>query len=491
MMTRFRVAASMLALVSMLAWGVAASAATSPRYVEGTDAAAPFFDPQQVVDIKMTMPQSSIDALWVDPKGEYMPGTITVRTKSQTVGPLNVGIRLKGGWGSFRNLDGKAAFKVKVNYGSASSQRLFGLKKLTLNNMVQDPGMIHEALAYRLFRNMGVAAPRVGYARVTLNGELYGLYANVETPDSVMLPRWFATTKHLYEGSYWTDVTPGRELDFEVDEGSSKDRSDLTALIAANQLDGQSWFDEISKIADLQQMVRMWAVEGYIGHWDGYSYTIKNNYYLHSDATGRFTMLPWGVDQTFDAQLDLLDTGDRGLMFLKCMAVRACRSLYGKALFDVRAKAKELRLDSMVSSLVATVRSDLGRDPRKESDLGWAQVVQQRTRVFLANRVQDVTWALTQFTPGKPQVRAQRSSTKVTLSMVTADDGALTTVGFAYAVSADGYTWGMTRKLKAGVATTQLTQGATLARYYRVQAVNNIGAVSEWSDPLYVAPWSP
>ena len=49
----------------------------------------------------------------------------------------------------------------------------------------------------------------------------------------------------------------------------------------------------------------MWAGEQYVGHWDGYSVTTgplwPNNYYLHSDATGRFTMLASGLDQTFSA----------------------------------------------------------------------------------------------------------------------------------------------------------------------------------------------
>ena len=89
----------LLTLATVLVMGLVAvppaTAVGTPRYVEGADEAALFFDPQQVVDIKMTMPQSSIDALWADPKGEYMPGTIVVKTKPQTVGPLTVGIRLK------------------------------------------------------------------------------------------------------------------------------------------------------------------------------------------------------------------------------------------------------------------------------------------------------------------------------------------------------------------------------------------------------------
>ena len=45
-------------------------------------------------------------------------------------------------------------------------------------------------------------ASRTGYAYVRVNGSDYGVYLNVETLDDVSLPRWFASTGHLYEGTY-------------------------------------------------------------------------------------------------------------------------------------------------------------------------------------------------------------------------------------------------------------------------------------------------
>ena len=102
---------------------------------------------------------------------------------------ISVGLRLKGHT-AFRTLDGKAAFKVKFGY-AVSGQRFFGLKGLTLNNMVQDPSMIAEATTSLLVAATGAPAARVGYAYVRLNGADYGLYANVETIDAVMAHRWF------------------------------------------------------------------------------------------------------------------------------------------------------------------------------------------------------------------------------------------------------------------------------------------------------------
>jgi spore coat protein CotH len=60
------------------------------------------------------------------------------------------------------------------------ADRFFGLDRLTLNNMVQDPTMVHEALGYQVYEAAGVRVPRTGYVRLTVNGQPYGLYLNLE-----------------------------------------------------------------------------------------------------------------------------------------------------------------------------------------------------------------------------------------------------------------------------------------------------------------------
>ena len=134
------------------------------------------FDPGSVHVIDLTLPQATIDALDASPvpTEDYYDATFSLtRSGGQTYGPLAVGVRLKGGVFGFRSLAGKAAFKLKFNH-SVAGQRFQGLKRLTLNSMVQDGSMVHETLAYTAFRAMGVPAPRTGYAFVRVNGEDYG-----------------------------------------------------------------------------------------------------------------------------------------------------------------------------------------------------------------------------------------------------------------------------------------------------------------------------
>lgn len=280
-----------------------------------------FFHPDRLTDIHLTLPPEAIAELGREPR-EYVEGTLAIEDGAAIV----VGIRLKGRLGSFRTLDRKSGFKVKID--QVPGQRLNGLEKLTLNNMVQDRSMLHEWLAYTVFRDMGVAAPRTGYARVFLNDELYGVYNNLETLDEQMLDRWFARTDSLYEGAYGTDLFPDHLARFEMDEGDDE-RVDLQALIERlNGVPAAEFYAMSQDIIDWPQVLAMMVTEIYIGHWDGYAPT-RNNYYFHF-ADGVASLLPWGTDQTFDRHLGWRD--GRGLVLERCRASVDCMAAFDATL---------------------------------------------------------------------------------------------------------------------------------------------------------------
>jgi len=204
-------------------------------YVEGNDTQAPLFNPLVINRFDLTLDQTGINNLTANSYADYQPGTLKLTLTDGTVlGPMDVGIHLKGMWGSHRELSQKAAFKIKINYGANTNQRLMGLRKLTLNNMVQDASMLHEATSYRLYRALGVPAPRVGYGEVYLNGIDYGLHANIETYDKSSLKRWYGSTQHLFEGGYGQELNLGAYNQLQVDEGDPANISDLQALADAN-----------------------------------------------------------------------------------------------------------------------------------------------------------------------------------------------------------------------------------------------------------------
>jgi CotH kinase protein/Lamin Tail Domain len=356
----------------------------------GPDEAAWLYDPSAVFEIDLTLPPSSIDALNADPD-EYVPGEFSLSTAEDDYGPLEVGVRLKGG-ASFFPLSGKAAFKLKFNEFVAG-QRFFGLEKLTLNNMIQDPSMLHEVLSYEAFRAAGIPAPRAGYAYVRVNDADYGLYLNLETLDRVSLPRWFDSTQHLYEGEHGTDVTAGELEAFDVDEGSKSDLSDLEALSAAAADTGGDFSEQLASLADLEEMTRMWAVEKYVGQWDGYaggiySPALPNNYYLHSDASGVFRMLPWGLDLTLVDRLSF-DGAGAGLLFDRCLADPSCKEMFRDAVREVSGTIAGLDLDGLAAGTAALIAPWQALDPRKFYTVEQFQQGVENARAFLAARPLD------------------------------------------------------------------------------------------------------
>jgi CotH kinase protein len=343
------------------------------------DEAEPLFDPSAVAEIDFTLPPESLQKLQDEPETEeYQHAGISVEVAGETHSLGDVGFRLKGGHGSFRDLDGKAAFKVKFAE-FVKKQKLLGLKKLTLNNMVQDPSMVHEALTYELFRAMGLPAPRTGYASVRINGSLYGTYLNLETYDDVMLPRFFPTTQHLYEAdAAGVDIRTGEAATFEVDEGDGADIADLEALIEAVNDDQGDWSDNASPFADLEEMTRAWAVERYVSHWDGYAGTLApfrpNNYYLHSDEAGVFTTLPWGTDQTWEDDEVEFDESAGGLMFNRCSADDSCRQAYLKGLSEVRCVALDSDDAAQAANLAAMLAPFQGDEDEARRETSPAEI---------------------------------------------------------------------------------------------------------------------
>ncbi len=397
-MTTIRIACLALALTLLGAF------AAQPALA---DEAASIYDPSKVAVVDLTLSGTAEADLEAKPD-EYVKGTFSM---SQTAGGAPAGeettliserpveVRLKGNvGGSFRLLSEKPGFKLKFKKADA----VLGLRKMTLNNMVQDPSMVHETLAYASFRAAGVPASRTGYAYVRLNGDDIGVYLDLENLDEIGLKRIFGSfddeTQHLYEGEQGDDVFPGGEAGFEVDEGSETDIGDLEALIEAVNDDGgdESWSERVSLNADLAEMTKMWAVEKYIDHWDGYSGHTEpsqagerpNNYYLFSEPTGRFQMLPWGTDQAWIRTIgvgtpgrEVTFDGPGGVLFNKCLEDDQCFRAYWRAVRDVRVAIGNLNPAALAEGSAALLAPwqmeefENGRyeyDPEeiKESDTG-------------------------------------------------------------------------------------------------------------------------
>ena len=272
--------------------------------VARADPTAGLFDPfGPSARIELTLPPTSEESLRNDGY-TYVEGTFAVTSVvdgvEATAGPMTVGLRKKGRIGSFRDFDQKMGWKIDFNR-FVGGQKLGALGKLNLNNLVQDSSTVHEWMAYELFRREGVPSPRVGFARVFVNGVEFGTYLTIEaTDDDAFLDRNFSSTRAIFEGEYGEDLFDGAAGNFDFDGGDPRAEDDLAALVTAvSAAPADDFYGSLDPLIDWDEVLAEMATEVFIGHWDGYAPT-RNNYYLHLDHDGVWSLTPWGVDQTFD-----------------------------------------------------------------------------------------------------------------------------------------------------------------------------------------------
>lgn len=502
-----RIVTGSLAIAALgISLGEVPATATTMSYIEGRDAAAPFYDPTVVNRVDLIVPQSSIQTIndefdhRTDPTNfTYVPAQIKITTASATYGPLDVEIHLKGGWGSLTPLSGKAGFKVKINSTGHKSQRILGLKKLTFNNAVQDGTYVHEATAYRLFRNVGVPAPRVGYVRIFMNCaqdmnpepgttcQDYGLHPNIETMDEIALARWVNGTTHLYEGGtpYFPDMYDGAV--FQTDLGNSANNSDFKEFARINQLSGAAWYNEMIKRTDLKEMTLDWATENYVGHWDGYA-TNTNNYYLHSDATGKFRMFPWGTDQTWGGLQDLYAGGGGKLLLAKCNAYAPCRAMYTDSLVTIWNKARAIQLIDMPRDIYdGILASDMGpqTDPfGRVCDSNCAAGVVDSMRGFISTRDNQVSPIANELALTRPTLSVKLAPSTITATWIATKVPGIAITGYVVQRSSNGSTWTTLTPDSLTKTTIRNTTAGSIS-YFRVRVITSNGT-SPWSTAIRV-----
>jgi hypothetical protein len=200
---------------------------------------------------------------------------------------VRAGIHLKG-HGSFRSLHDKPS--LTVDFGRFEpQQRACGLRKLHLNNSVEDGSLLREWIGSRLFRSAGVPAPRVTHALVELNGRRLGIYVLKEAFAKEFLAQYFSRSDgQLYE-----------EFDGEVPSGEGRPSDPALERLAeaAREPDLKVRWQRLRNALDRDRFVAFMAMEVVTCHWDGYSLARNNFRVYHDPGTDRLVFLPSGMDQ--------------------------------------------------------------------------------------------------------------------------------------------------------------------------------------------------
>ncbi len=226
----------------------------------------------------------------------------------------NVGVRYKGNGTFMESRDSlKRSLKIQLNK-YAKGQSLGNVRTLTLQNNVTDASLMNEVLAYRLYRDAGVPAPRTAYARVfvTVPGKLerqyFGLYSLSEAVDKQFAERHFGTKR----GAIFKPVTPSLFTDLGADwaaynqiydpktalyDEQKKAVMDLSRFVT--QVDDGLFAARIGEFIDLPEFARFMAVMVYLSDLDGILGPGQNLFLHLHPKTQLFQFIPWDQDHSW------------------------------------------------------------------------------------------------------------------------------------------------------------------------------------------------
>lgn len=287
-------------------------------------------------------------ALRVSPR-TYVRATI----REDDIVYTNVAIRLKGGPGSYQQVNETPSFTVNFDK-FANGQAFHGLKKLHLNSSVQDRSFLSEKISRELFEASGVPTPRAGHAMVIFNGRKMGVYVLVEGINKQFLRRYFNdVTGNVYDGHSGSDVgdnLPTNAGDQPTDKKRLKDLA-----VAARQPVG-SRLASLEATLDLDRFFSFMAMETILWHWDGYTMHPNNFRIYHDRDTDRMVFLPQGLDQILSKPTGPLVPPLAGLVARAVLEVPELRHRYDERIAQLvtnvfRVETVTRRIDEMAKKV--------------------------------------------------------------------------------------------------------------------------------------------
>ena len=185
-----------------------------------------------------------------------------------------------------------------------------GISKFNLNNLRHDHSFLHEFLIYRMYQELGIAAPRAALARVFVNGHYAGLYSLLEQVDKTFLTSNFPDGGQgdLWKSRNWNFAgRPDWKKDIQAKTNESD--PDTTAIMdfvgTLNRQTGSGNAGFIAEYFRMEDLLKIFAVDFLTRATDHPFYGIGHNFYIYRDTvTKKFTYIPWDYDQTFSPELE-------------------------------------------------------------------------------------------------------------------------------------------------------------------------------------------
>lgn len=382
-----KAAAALMILAVALCLAAAASSEQITEVFGGTGVEMGYetrlFDREEILSIDIRIEDEAWESMLQNASDEeYVSCNVVVNGETF----YSVGIRPKGN----TSLSAIAAdpetdrysFKIEFDH-YVEGQTCYGLDKLILNNQYADTANMKEAVVYDMYAYLDADASLCNYAKISVNGEYWGLYLALEAVEESFLLRNYGTEDgRLYKpetvGGGMREAmnagSGGADLNYTDDslssyssiwDGETTDgsRSDHERVVKAlkNIQEGT----ELEQYLDVDNVLKYMAVHTFSVNMDSLSGVMAHNYYLY-EYDGRLNILPWDYNLSFGGMTagengaseminDAVDTPFLGTQFFDALLEREeYLELYHEYL---RQLAQEYVLDGHFQKLYEQIRS--------------------------------------------------------------------------------------------------------------------------------------
>ncbi|WP_145146267.1 CotH kinase family protein [Paenibacillus xylanexedens] len=271
-----------------------------------TQAYESLFQTDNVIDVNVTIDDADWKSMLESPLDKDYK-SVSVEVDGNKLD--NVGFSTKGNLtlkavASMEDSD-RYSFRLKFDKYD-KTQTLLGLDKMVLNNNYADPSYMREVLHYEALRSIGMDAPMTNYVNLYVNGELVGFYTGVEAVDDSYLERNYGED---YEEGVLYDTDEKSYLQYEEgsdystitkDLGTDKDKAKLKNFIQTLNEMPEGEKGDIESVLDVDSALQYIAGNMVFGNYDSYNGDKGHNYMLYSDADGKFTVVPWDFNMSFN-----------------------------------------------------------------------------------------------------------------------------------------------------------------------------------------------
>ena len=193
-----------------------------------------------------------------------------------------------------------------------NDQRLYGYKSLNLLNCNGDPTMMSSIL-YSYLASQKIAAPKVNFVKVVINGESWGLYVSSQQFNKTFVNQNFGSKK----GARWkVSGSPqgdgglrylGENIDdyrsrFDIKSGDKESswRDLINLCKVLNQTPAEQLEQALEPILNVDGALWFLAVDVATSNSDGY-WTRASDYNIYQNTDGKFQILPHDMNEAFRA----------------------------------------------------------------------------------------------------------------------------------------------------------------------------------------------